>query len=89
MKEALSYLADLYKEKLIDPEWALNKMANVDEKVASGKVGLFSGNWYDTRGPILTNQKNDPNAEWIPLEYQPDLTGSREPGATAMLPGLM
>lgn len=69
MKEALSYLAGLYKEKLIDPEWALNKMANVDEKVASGKVGLFSGNWYDTRGPILTNRKNDPNAEWIPLEY--------------------
>ncbi|WP_341347690.1 extracellular solute-binding protein [Paenibacillus sp. FSL H3-0469] len=69
MKEALSYLAGLYKEKLIDPEWALNKMANVDEKVASGKVGLFSGNWYDTRGPILTNQKNDPNAEWITLEY--------------------
>lgn len=69
MKEALRYLADLYKEKLIDPEWALNKMANVDEKVASGKVGLFSGNWYDTRGPILTNQKNDPNAEWITLDY--------------------
>lgn len=69
MKEALAYLADLYKEKLIDPEWALNKMANVDEKVASGKVGLFSGNWYDTRGPILTNQKNDAKAEWITLEY--------------------
>lgn len=77
MKEALGYLAGLYQEKLIDPEWALNKMANVDEKIASGKVGLFAGNWYDTRGPILTNQNNDPNAEWITLDFPMGLDGKQ------------
>ncbi|CAN7255711.1 extracellular solute-binding protein [Paenibacillus sp. LjRoot153] len=69
MKEALKFLADLHKEKLIDPEWALNKQKNFEEKVASGKVGLFSAAYFDTRGPIETNRKNDSKANWVPLEF--------------------
>lgn len=68
-KEALRYLAGLYKDKLIDSEWALNKPKNVDEKVAGGKVGLFSAQWHETRGSILTNKKNDPKADWVALDY--------------------
>ncbi|GIO37844.1 lipoprotein LipO [Paenibacillus antibioticophila] len=69
MKEALAFLAGLQKDKLLDPEWMLNKEANFSEKIASGKAGLFSAFWYDTRGPILTSTTNDPAAEWIPLEF--------------------
>lgn len=69
MKEVLAFLAELYKDGILDPEWPLNKAANLDEKVASGKVGLYSAMWYDTRGPILTSKNNDPNAVWIPLEF--------------------
>lgn len=68
-KKALSYLAKLYKEKLLDPEFPLNRLNNLNEKIANGKVGLFSAAWYDTRGPIADNKKKDPNAEWIALEY--------------------
>ncbi|XID93498.1 extracellular solute-binding protein [Paenibacillaceae bacterium WGS1546] len=69
MKEALAFVAGLHKDGLLDPEWMLNKEANFSEKIASGQVGLFSAFWYDTRGPILTSKKNEPEAEWIPLEF--------------------
>lgn len=69
MKEALAFVAGLHKDKLLDPEWLLNKEANFNEKIASGQVGLFSAFWYDTRGPILTSKNNEPDAEWIPLEF--------------------
>ncbi|MFD0961041.1 extracellular solute-binding protein [Paenibacillus chungangensis] len=69
MKQAIQFLAELYKEGLIDQEWALNKYATVTEKISSGKTGLFSAMWYDTRGPIKTSQQNDPDAEWVSAEF--------------------
>lgn len=69
MKEALSYLNKLYREGLLDPEFPLNKNRNLEEKIVTGKVGLYSAAWYDTRGPIALNESSDPNAEWIPLDY--------------------
>lgn len=69
MKEALDFLAGLHRDKILDPEWPLNKGAVLNEKIASGKVGLFSGLWYDTRGPILTSKNNDPDAEWVTAEF--------------------
>jgi putative aldouronate transport system substrate-binding protein len=86
-KEALQFLADLYKEQLIDPEWALNKNNNIEEKVASGKAGLFSATWFDTRGPILTNKTNDPKAEWIPLDYPVGQDGKSGVLASSMVMG--
>ncbi|UNK19954.1 extracellular solute-binding protein [Paenibacillus sp. N3/727] len=68
-KEALAYLAKLYKEGLLDREFPLNLQNNLYEKIKNGTVGLFSAAWYDTRGPIADNMKKDPNAQWIALEY--------------------
>lgn len=68
-KQVLQLLNKWFEEGLIDPEFALNKQANMDEKIANGRAGLFSAAWYETRGAILTSMNNDPNAEWIPLEY--------------------
>lgn len=68
-KEALAYLAKLYKEKLLDQEFPLNRNSSLVQKIENGYVGLFSAAWYDTRGPIAANKAKDPGAEWIPLEY--------------------
>lgn len=68
-KQALDFLHRLYQDGLIDPEFPMNRTKNVEEKIASGKVGLFSATWYDTRGPIELNRQRDPLAEWIPLDY--------------------
>ncbi|GIP37682.1 lipoprotein LipO [Paenibacillus sp. J31TS4] len=69
MREALQFMNRLYREKLLDPEFPLNKKKYMEEKIVSGKAGLFSAAWFDTRGPIEENRKLDPKAEWIPLEF--------------------
>ncbi|MFC3343314.1 extracellular solute-binding protein [Paenibacillus abyssi] len=68
-KEALAYLNTLYEEGLLDPEFPINRNKSLEQKIVSGKVGLYSATWYDTRGPIALNKSRDPNAEWIPLAY--------------------
>lgn len=68
-KEALGFLAKLYHEGLLDPEFPLNRLSVFHEKIENGKVGMFSAAWYDTRGPIALNKKKDPSAKWIALEY--------------------
>jgi len=79
-KQTLELLNKWYGDGLIDSEFALNKQANMDEKIANGAVGLFSAAWYETRGPILTNMNNDPNAQWIPIEYPIGPDGKRGTG---------
>lgn len=68
-KQTLAYLRKLYAEKLLDPEFPLNRNSSLVSKIADGRVGLFSATWYDTRGPIAANKRKDPKAEWIPLAY--------------------
>ncbi|RKN78207.1 extracellular solute-binding protein [Paenibacillus ginsengarvi] len=69
-KEAVAFLHKLYEEKLIEPDFPLNRIQNLYyDKIVSGTVGLFSATWYDTRGPIAQNKSRDPRALWIPLEY--------------------
>lgn len=76
-KEALSYLARLYGEKLLDQEFPLNRNSNLVQKVESGLVGLYSATWYDTRGPIAGSKARNPQAEWIPLEYPTGADGQK------------
>ncbi|MDF2937143.1 MAG: peptide permease [Paenibacillaceae bacterium] len=68
-KEALAFLAKLYKEKLLDPEFVLNRNTSLTQKIENGQVGLYSATWYDTRGSIASNKAKFPQAEWMPLEY--------------------
>lgn len=69
MKEALLYLRGLYDDNILDPEFPLNKIDVLGDKIVSGRVGLFSAAWSDTRSHIAANRKIDPKAEWIPLDF--------------------
>ncbi|MDQ0875560.1 putative aldouronate transport system substrate-binding protein [Paenibacillus sp. V4I3] len=69
MKEALIYLNSLYDQNILDPEFPLNKIDVLGEKIATGKVGLYSAAWSDTRTHIAANRNNDPKAVWIPLDF--------------------
>lgn len=86
-KEALAFLRKLYEERLIDPEFPLNRTRTLEEKVASGKVGMFSAAWYDTRGPIDLNKQRDPKAEWIPLDYPTGPRGEKGTYSTSLVRG--
>lgn len=65
-KEALSVLADMYKEGSLDPELGTRKDA--DEAWKSGQAGMFFGPWwvgYNLADALAVN----PNAEWLAYPY--------------------
>jgi putative aldouronate transport system substrate-binding protein len=71
-KDYLAYVADLYKQGLLDKEFAVNKDATMKEKFTSGKAGVVMLNWADipTIGDALN--KNFPDAKFA---YLPILKG--------------
>ncbi|RAV02322.1 extracellular solute-binding protein [Paenibacillus sp. YN15] len=71
-KDYLTYMSDLYKQGLIDKEFAINKDATVKEKFTSGKVGVIPVNWADVPTIADALKKNVPTAEYL---YLPALKG--------------
>lgn len=70
-KDALKFLNKLYNEKLISPDFALDKTAKqADADVTNGKVGFFSANWdYPLRQNISQPLKaNVPTANYVPID---------------------
>jgi putative aldouronate transport system substrate-binding protein len=87
MKEALEFLAGLYKEGLLDQEFPSNSLQVLGEKVANDRAGIFTAAWWDTRGPILTNQQNNPDAKWEALEYPVGPNGYSGTAGSALVRG--
>jgi putative aldouronate transport system substrate-binding protein len=71
-KDYVAFMNNLFKEGLLDKEFAVNKDANVQEKFSSGKAGLIPLNWSAV--PTVTDalKKNKPDAAWT---YIPALKG--------------
>ncbi|MEK3913248.1 extracellular solute-binding protein [Paenibacillus sp. FSL H7-0331] len=70
-KDALKFLNKLYNEKLISPDFALDKTAKqADADVTNGKVGFLIANWdYPLRQSISEPLKaNVPNASFVPID---------------------
>lgn len=79
-KKALEFMRGLYQEGLLDPEFALNKQPAIDQKVVTGKVGILPVRYTATRLSLNDSKKQDPQADWVPLEFPvgPDgLSGSK------------
>lgn len=52
MKDVLSTVAGLYKDKLIDPEFAVKTGMQVAEQLTSGKIGIILGNFWLESWPL-------------------------------------
>ncbi|MCR4588188.1 MAG: extracellular solute-binding protein [Lachnospiraceae bacterium] len=66
MKEALSGLAGLYEEGLLDQEFYVNDGTKSAEALVSGKCGVMYG-WHATPlWPLQDNIDQDPAADWKP-----------------------
>jgi putative aldouronate transport system substrate-binding protein len=72
LKDYLTYMSMLYKEKLIDQELPTNKGATVDQKWASGRAGVRYTSWGEFGGHTDNLVKNVPTAKLSLLEF---LTG--------------
>ncbi|WP_244209265.1 extracellular solute-binding protein [Paenibacillus ferrarius] len=62
-KDYTAFVADLFKQGLIDKEFAANKDATAKEKFTSGKAGIIMLNWSDV--PVIMDAlvKNVPTAK--------------------------
>ncbi|MFB9330888.1 extracellular solute-binding protein [Paenibacillus aurantiacus] len=70
-KEAFKWLNKLYAEKLISPDFALDKtVKQADADVTNGKVGFYAANWdypllQKIRDPL---KQNAPEANFVPID---------------------
>ena len=81
-KDYMQFMNKLYNEKLISPDFAIDKtnsQANAD--TSSGKVGVICANWdyiYRTTPGIYTAlKKNVPSAEFVPVDSFKNTTNSK------------
>jgi putative aldouronate transport system substrate-binding protein len=71
-KKALSYLAKLYSEGLIDKEYGVKDGAKVGEDACSGKIGLYIGGHASPLWPL--NATVNEKADWTPYPM-PSVSG--------------
>ena len=65
MKDALSALAALYADGLIDPEFPVKDLGKVGEDFAQNRLGLMTG-YYGSMGyPLNSTIQNNPEAEFV------------------------
>ncbi|MGO4499355.1 extracellular solute-binding protein [Paenibacillus sp. 2RAB27] len=71
-KDYATFVSDLFKQGLIDKEFAANKAATTKEKFTSGKAGILMMNWSDVPTIADALTKNIPTAK---ATFIPALTG--------------
>ncbi|MZQ84642.1 extracellular solute-binding protein [Paenibacillus sp. 5J-6] len=71
-KDYVTFASDLFKQGLLDKEFAANKDATAKEKFTSGRAGMIMIHWADV--PVINDAlvKNNPNAK---ANYIPALKG--------------
>lgn len=69
VKTALATLQDMYKKKLIDPEFGVKDGTKVAESTTAGKCGIAYGAMWNSIWPLNSSKENDKDkADWIPLQ---------------------
>lgn len=66
MKEALSSLAALYEEGLVNPEFFVNDTQKANEALVNGKCGAMYGFHASSLDFLQSSVNADPDADWIP-----------------------
>ncbi|UHA74947.1 extracellular solute-binding protein [Paenibacillus sp. 481] len=79
MKEAVAFLAQLYQEGMISPSSLLYdfKTSYNELIIKPGKVGMFVGDWFETRAAIAQHKEVEPDAEWIAIDAPIGKNGQR------------
>jgi putative aldouronate transport system substrate-binding protein len=67
VKDALARLAQMYKDGIIDPEFATKDTGKSNEIIVGGKAGIMMGPWWIPWWPLNDSVANDPNADWQPF----------------------
>lgn len=83
-KDYIVFMNDLFKQGLLDKEFAVNKDATLSEKFTSGKVGVMPVDWSSVPSLADALAKNVPGAK---MAYIPALKGPQGKMGLAMPTG--
>lgn len=64
MKDALAWLADLYAQGILDPQYGTRTKADVDELLVNGKLGIFTYAWSFGSSHKAIHEMN-PDSDWL------------------------
>ena len=64
MKEALSWLADLYADGILDPQYGTRNQEDIEELLTNGQLGIFTDGWYFGTARKSIHEM-DPEADWV------------------------
>ena len=71
-KEALGYLRELYKQGILDPDFALRAQNNIRDLVVNGKCGVFFGLWWTPNNPLMDEYRKNKETDWEPYYLTAD-----------------
>lgn len=77
MKTALGFMQTLYKEGLLDKEFAVKDGSKVAEDIAAGKIGIFPGVFWSSLWPLAGSVDNNANADWVPCTIAQNTDGKK------------
>ena len=72
-KEALGYLRELYRQGILDPDFALRAQNNIRDLVVNGKCGAFFGLWWTPNNPLMDEYRKNKEADWEPYYLTADV----------------
>ena len=71
-KEALGYVRELYKQGILDPDFALRAQNNIRDLVVNGKCGAFFGLWWTPNNPLMDEYRKNKETDWEPYYLTAD-----------------
>ena len=73
-KEALAFLAEMYAEGLLDPQFAVRTGDDRNELLANGVCGIYFGVWWPNGG-MTTAADNFESCDWLAVSAPVDENG--------------
>jgi len=81
VKETLKVLHQLYKDGLIEKDFALKDTGQLQELLASGRAGIVGQAWWGVWYPLFMTLQNAPDADWKPYAIPGKTNGKLNLGA--------
>ncbi|TBL70727.1 extracellular solute-binding protein [Paenibacillus thalictri] len=76
IKDYFAYMTKLYKEGLIDPDWAINKTTSAEEKYVSGKALMMNVGYTPATRIVPAVMKNNAGAKLAYIQPLKDASGA-------------
>ncbi|MBM7567173.1 hypothetical protein [Paenibacillus sacheonensis] len=82
IKDALKIMSQMYKDGLLEKDFALKDTGKLQELLASGRAGIVGQAWWGVWYPLFMTLQNVPDADWKPYAIPAKTNGKINFGTT-------